>query len=289
MIPVVADVSKFDRTIDWAAAFAGRPELTGAIVRALFGFEGDAFFDLNVRRLSDLGRSYSPYFTMVPHYDIDLQIEYLQASLGADNWKCEGYLIPPSPELPNGVLNRLWVDCEVNSELSQSSAAARVKVLLDKAEAYLADNHTTPNTLPGQAKPGVYTNQSWWGAYVGYRTWAKDHKLWVANPGAVVPAMPVGWSEYELFQYTWTGDLAGFVRRPKVDLSKPFVRIPGTYRAKVTASTLNVRSGPSTSFPVVGSLTYGALVTVYEERTGWAKISATEEKWCSKMYLVVVP
>ena len=146
MIPIVADVSKFDRTIDWAAAFASGPNLAGAIVRCLFGFEGDAFFDLNIRKLADLGRNYSPYFTMVPHYDINLQMEYLQAVLCARDWKCEGYLIPPSPELPNGVPNRLWVDCEVNSELSQEAAASRVRALLDAIEAPWRP--TTPPPTP---------------------------------------------------------------------------------------------------------------------------------------------
>jgi len=288
--PIVVDTSKYDRVVDWKTAFDSRPNLAGAIIRHGIGFEGDAFFHLNAVHIGELGKPWSPYFTIVPHFDLKLQLEYIHAVLHAIDWKCEGYLIPPSPEVPNGVLNRLWVDCEIKPEFGRVENAAHMKTMLDMIEDHLNSGHTGPNTVPGQTTPGVYTNQSWWQSYVGNQTWAKRHKLWVANPGSVVPAMPPGWDEYELFQYTWEGNLDGFMRKPKADLSKPFVRISGTYKASVTASIgLRVRTGPSTSFPILRTLPFGTVVTVYEERLGWAKISRDAEEWCSKMYLQVLP
>ena len=45
-----------------------------------------------------------------------------------------------------------------------------------------------------------------------------------------------------------------------------------TKKVYVTASSLNVRSGPSTSYSVVGSLKKGAAVTTYGSTDGWYKI-----------------
>jgi len=289
--PIVVDTSKYDRLVDWKTAFDSRPELGGAIIRHLIGFEGDAFFHLNTVHVTEQGKRWSPYFTIVPHFDLSLQLEYIHAILHAVDWKCDGYLIQPSALVPDGVLNRLWVDCEIIPEYGRAENAARMKTMLDMIESHLmGSGHVTPNTLPGQAIPGVYTNQSWWQTYVGNQSWAKRHKLWVSNPGSVVPAMPPGWDEYELFQYTWEGNIAGFPRRPKGDLSKPFIRIGGPYQARVTAGIgLRVRTGPSTSFPILRTMPYGTVVTVYQERLGWAKISPDAEEWCSKMYLLVIP
>ena len=48
-------------------------------------------------------------------------------------------------------------------------------------------------------------------------------------------------------------------------------------------SSLNVRSGPSTNNSIVGSLSNGTKVTVYEERNGWARIG--DGRWVSAQYL----
>ncbi len=59
--------------------------------------------------------------------------------------------------------------------------------------------------------------------------------------------------------------------------------------AIVTASpTLNVRSGPAMSFPVLYKLAKGAPVKITELREGWAKLRAFDEEWCSAAYLQFV-
>jgi len=55
--------------------------------------------------------------------------------------------------------------------------------------------------------------------------------------------------------------------------------------AEVTASSLNVRSGPDTSSPVVEVLQKGATIKVYEKNDGWCKIHSAEERWVSEKYL----
>lgn len=55
-------------------------------------------------------------------------------------------------------------------------------------------------------------------------------------------------------------------------------------RAVVTATTLNVRTGPGVSFSKTASLTKGEVVFVFETKNNWCKIGL-EEKWVSKSYL----
>ena len=52
----------------------------------------------------------------------------------------------------------------------------------------------------------------------------------------------------------------------------------------VTANSgLNVRSGAGTNYKIVGGLTNGSKVTVYEEKNGWARIG--DGQWVSAQYL----
>lgn len=54
----------------------------------------------------------------------------------------------------------------------------------------------------------------------------------------------------------------------------------------VTASTLNVRKGPGTSYEAIGSLSNGAQVTVYSSSNGWSKIAhASGTAYVSSQYL----
>ncbi|WP_194775034.1 SH3 domain-containing protein [Pararhodonellum marinum] len=55
-------------------------------------------------------------------------------------------------------------------------------------------------------------------------------------------------------------------------------------RAAVNANTLNVRSGPSTSFPKIGAVAKGEEVFLVNEKKGWCQISL-DEKWVSKQFL----
>ncbi|MFA5354085.1 MAG: N-acetylmuramoyl-L-alanine amidase [Thermodesulfovibrionales bacterium] len=60
---------------------------------------------------------------------------------------------------------------------------------------------------------------------------------------------------------------------------------PDLVTAEVTALSLNVRSGPGRSFPVVKSLNKGINVSVCEESGGWFRIHSAEQHWVSGRYL----
>jgi len=55
-------------------------------------------------------------------------------------------------------------------------------------------------------------------------------------------------------------------------------------RALVKADALHVRSGAGTSFPIIGSLTQGTEVFVYNREAGWSQISI-ESEWVSDTFL----
>jgi len=57
----------------------------------------------------------------------------------------------------------------------------------------------------------------------------------------------------------------------------------------VTATKLNVRSGPSTKYSVVGSLSKNKSVTILSSSQGWSKVrlSNNKEAWASSKYIRV--
>jgi len=55
------------------------------------------------------------------------------------------------------------------------------------------------------------------------------------------------------------------------------------FKAICTASVLNVRSGPSTSYPVVSSIKLSEIVKVFEVKNGWYRIGT--DKWATESYL----
>ena len=70
------------------------------------------------------------------------------------------------------------------------------------------------------------------------------------------------------------------------DGSQPPIPPPGsTVRARVWAHALNVRSGPSSSFPIVGTLRQGTRVTVLSLDRAWVKISPDHDWWVYSYYL----
>ncbi len=49
----------------------------------------------------------------------------------------------------------------------------------------------------------------------------------------------------------------------------------------VTADTLNIRSGPATSFKQINTTMLGAILRIYKVQNGWYKISKSKEEWVS--------
>ena len=57
---------------------------------------------------------------------------------------------------------------------------------------------------------------------------------------------------------------------------------------EVTVSALNIRSGPSTSYKVIGSLKKGNTVTITSTQSGWYKIKyGSKTGWVSGKYVKI--
>lgn len=58
------------------------------------------------------------------------------------------------------------------------------------------------------------------------------------------------------------------------------------FQARVNADVLNVRSQPGTTYSIVGKLTKSQVVTVYEQKNGWSRITSGSLKgWVSSRYI----
>lgn len=86
--------------------------------------------------------------------------------------------------------------------------------------------------------------------------------------------------QYWIFSNDQTGNKSSSSSSSTTNVS--YTRYVSTQR-----QNLNVRSGPGTSYKVVGSLTKGSKVTVISTSGGWSKIGAN--KWVSTSYLSSSP
>jgi uncharacterized protein YraI len=69
-----------------------------------------------------------------------------------------------------------------------------------------------------------------------------------------------------------------------VDVTAASAVVGGT--ATVTATELNLRSGPGTTYSIVDTMPHGASVTVLAAQNGWFKVTyQSETGWCSGTYL----
>lgn len=79
--------------------------------------------------------------------------------------------------------------------------------------------------------------------------------------------------------------------RPPIQQPAAPVSAPSPVTRYVSASSLNVRSGPNTGAAVIGSLANGAQVRVFEMNGAWARLSQPDEagRWVHGDYLSTQP
>ena len=170
----------------------------------------------------------------------------------------------------------------------------------------------------GNHEIGIYTAYYYWVRNAPNATtdaanlqYFRQYPLWVANYGVTTPLVPKPWgtNEWTFWQFTdsgdgklygvessridlnyFNGDLAAFQQRFNTGTTPPPPTGPVWY--KVTASALNVRSGPATTFGVVGLLRQDEVVEGLATSAdgGWAQIKRASDNltgWSSKQFLVV--
>lgn len=171
----------------------------------------------------------------------------------------------------------------------------------------------------GNHEIGIYTAYYYWvrnapsaSANPADLEYFHQYPLWIANYGVTSPLVPKPWNttEWTFWQFTdsgdgalygvessridlnyFNGDLAAFRQRFKLgDMPPP--PPPGPVWYKVTASALNVRSGPGTTFGVVGLLQRDEVVKGLATSAdgAWAQILRESDNltgWSSKQYLAL--
>jgi hypothetical protein len=158
-------------------------------------------------------------------------------------------------------------------------------------------------------------NYQWWLAhYISINsqtlTWA-DLKTQILPKVNFSPALPAKLNEQHVVGHQFTGDklslpgLYGDLERTKFSAAdvnlfdeqflKDIGAVPNPkpmpeaqYHAVVTASVLNVRSGPGITYPKLYSLPNGKAVELTLINKGWAKLRAYGDEWCSEEYLKII-
>lgn len=172
----------------------------------------------------------------------------------------------------------------------------------------------------GNHEIGIYTAYYYWLNNAPNATtdaanlqYFKQYPLWIANYGVNSPLVPKPWgtNEWTFWQFTdsgdgalygvessridlnyFNGDLAAFNQRFNLGGGTTPPPPPGPVWYKVTASALNVRSGPGTTFGVVGLLKQDEVVKGLATSTdgAWAQILRESDNltgWSSKQFLTL--
>jgi GH25 family lysozyme M1 (1,4-beta-N-acetylmuramidase)/uncharacterized protein YraI len=187
----------------------------------------------------------SAYHFFVPTPDIREQIEYFLNVVGNRQ-----------VDLP------LVLDFENNGGMSKDAVSDAILQALQLVEARTG------------RRPIVYTGPSWWNNNTVSKPQWPSFDLWIANYGNPNgPIIPRDWKTWRIWQYTGTGSVPGI--NDPVDINTfngdtaqfqawvasvqgPQQPTPtGSYRVRVTASSMNMRSGPSTTQAIIGSAQAG--------------------------------
>lgn len=157
--------------------------------------------------------------------------------------------------------------------------------------------------------PAVYSRANWVTSYLNLSQlpsldwWFAQYKsplpwpLYTAeHPGP--PDLPNGVTTYLMHQTgdhckgigtashymdydRWNGTKADVLRYFGNPVSIPVEPVTVLFKAKCMVSALYKRSGPGSTYQVVGSLNLGEVVSVYEVKDNWYRIDAVSQVWCS--------
>ena len=234
--------------------------ISGAILRACYGSNKDASFDVHYNNLLSNDIPTGAYIFLTNYMTIESQVNALVKTVKDKN-------------LPLGI----WLDVEL-----EAGAEFLTKNTVLKALSQIEE--ITGKTL------GIYTSKYYWELIMGGIS-LNDHPLWVAHYGVENPALPIGWDTYVLHQYTSSGRLPGY--SGNLDLNKfngtdeqfqtwikqgavpaPIISPDNNplFKIEVICNALNIRSGPGTDYTIKGLAYKGDVYNVYEESNGWYRI-----------------
>jgi GH25 family lysozyme M1 (1,4-beta-N-acetylmuramidase) len=241
-----ADLSHWEGEVVWSR---GADYLPFAYYKATDGVDFiDSQFGNNMDGCNEFGVPHAPY-----HWWQELLDPISQA-----DFFCE--------VTRDGKYKRYIVDVEPNGYAD----SVKLKRLLDRIE---------QNTL---IRPAIYTSSYYWNMVKPTPSWAYKYDLLVAQYSyRLNPILPAGWSTWKIWQFTdyfwfdgcnatadgnWFNGTLGECRNWFGNY-KPYNPLPspdGKTKMIVSADSLYIRSGPSTSYPITGGLYKGEEIEVLD-------------------------
>lgn len=268
MKPII-DISSWQRPslIDYAALARN---VRGVILRASYGLARDTAFEEHYRELSALGVPLGVYYFPLDGY-VHEQVKLFAECVKGKRFDLGG-----------------WVDVEHPIFPKRLSKAT--------VDAFIAGAEQALNT-----ELGIYTSMYKWREIMGDSAQYVSRRLWVANYGATVPALPRPWKKWCIWQYSDTERILSaypggldhnYYQEVCLDAIKPLGEVSATpeptqfpFKARVTARNgLAVRKAPSTSGEFVRWNYYGATVTVYAIDGDWWRIDPVQSLWSAAQH-----
>lgn len=262
------DVSRYQGEIDWKkVASAG---YCFAVIRATIGdYYTDPFFYTNWAGAKEAGLLVSAYHVVVATRYAENQIDRFFSILGSRK-----------ADLP------LVLDIERDDNVSNAANTACIQDCISEI------GKKDPR------RPIIYTARYYWKDHVLPSADWEKYDLWVASY-TETPLLPPGWSRWRFWQYSPNGRVPGIagstdsnwfngsiedLRRYASGSTPPPVDIVTGIRAQVTATVLNVRSGPGIGFKKNGSLKTGDKVTIQQISGRDVWLQPEPGKWVACYY-----
>lgn len=253
---LLVDVSHWQGTIDWNKFRSTMPYLLAAILKCTQGdatspYRKDAKFSLNKSSCQSLEIPWGAYHFFEPKYDSVSQANWFVENVGTG---CSIYVAD--------IENNKKAD---GTSFSNSEMMSRTKAFCERV-----------TSLTG-TKPMIYTSYGLWNTWcVGTPVWWSKYPLWVAHyTVSQTPKLPIGWTNYKIWQYTSKGDgkkygmqsfdldmnrfngtpeqLVAFFKNGKLPSGVPLPPLPPIPdMVTVNTANLNIRSGAGVEYRDIG-------------------------------------
>jgi GH25 family lysozyme M1 (1,4-beta-N-acetylmuramidase) len=243
------DVSYYQGSPNWSSVKASGKKF--AFIRFSDGTTYlDPNFSANWKAAVSAGLTVGAYQFFRPNQDATAQADLLANKLIAMG-------VTGRPFLP------AVIDVEVTGGMSAATVLARVNTWLARIQSRTG------------CQPILYTSPGFWNG-IGAPTPSPLPYLWVANWGVSAPNLPSPWGRLRFWQYSATGSVSGISGSVDMDLYNGSLSemqslasgssyVTGTVHA---SPSLNIRSGPGSSYSIVGSLANGATVKIHTQTYG---------------------
>lgn len=197
------DVSAHQPSIDWQQQWNMGARF--AYVKASEGnYYTNELFGSQYQDSRSVGMIRGAYHFAIPNWSSGAdQARYFVANGGG--WTADGYTMPPVLDFEFNPYAGRTINGFYFGDTCYGMSGSQLA-------SWVRDFGNTMQALTGRL-PAIYTNTSWWNQCLGTQTGFGDYPLWVAaypsSPSDNAGAVPAGWSNYSLWQYSSTGPLAG--------------------------------------------------------------------------------